>query len=194
MPPPHLPRGLSQFGAPPVRHRFPCRLIWLKGAYEAEARALRAISKDQQLQQWHFLNDLAGERIQLLEKRHMTGPVSRIRPRSAALEPLADSIPHPGPWRELERQFPVSRGFSSGSSPPYQWSLFVSAVVQSTQEKYLLQTADISGLGLRGQRNWGTGPVAQDRKCLFPGKGTCHQRGLPSIPNQRAGNRSCQGN
>ena len=67
---PYLPRGLSRFGVPPVGHRFPSGLVWLQGAYKAEARALEATSKDQQLQQWHFLNDLAGESIHLSEKAH----------------------------------------------------------------------------------------------------------------------------
>ena len=58
---PYIPRGLSQFRVPPVGHGFPGGLIWLKGACKAEAWALGAISKDQQLQQWHFLNDLAGK-------------------------------------------------------------------------------------------------------------------------------------
>lgn len=60
-PRPHLPRAASQCRAPTGAGSLVQQPTQLKVGWKAEARALGAINRDQQLEQWHFLSDLAGE-------------------------------------------------------------------------------------------------------------------------------------
>lgn len=132
----------------------------------------------------------------------MAGPVSQVslrmraKPRSTALEPLSDSIPCPGPWRELKQRSLELVASPQTLSPLPAVSAYLCLSLlwfnplkrNTTSEQQMSHVWD-SMARENGERV----PWPRMESAYSQESGYLSPKGASPIPNQRAGNRGFQG-